>query len=360
MSIINNKSFNNKKYVCDDVNPLGNGAWGFIIACSSTEPQSKIALKLPLTNFNIYDKQSFLIFNKKLILLKLRQAAAVFGLLPKQNEAVANALINQERAIYEKLKGCREYKKVSSDNIVKMLDISKDNLIVSPDINLSNFIALEYCNGGDLTNYIMNNKDYNIKPIIKQIFNGLNYMYNCKILHLDLKPENILVTHNGQNTTFKITDFGISIDYKEPDTGDLSKGGFIPKNKLCTGTPIYLPDNYETKNSKSLLFTHYFRDLYAFYCIIYYLYNKKEYNTPLNLYKKPKFISEDLHQLINTIIAIYEGVNSMVTARSSSLYLYNPHVQDFFDYVSAYKNIETEIDKIPDKISANLINFIKI
>lgn len=359
MSIINNKSFNNTKYVCDDVNPLANGAFGFIIACSSTEPQSKIALKLPLTNFNIYDKQRFLIFNKKAILLKLRQAAVVFGLLPKQNEAVANALINQERAIYNELKNCQKSNTVSSDNIVKMLDISKDNLRVSSDINLSNFIALEYCNGGDLTNYIMNNKDYNIKPIIKQIFNGLNYMYNCKILHLDLKPENILVTHNGQNTTFKITDFGISIDNKKPET-DFAMAGFIPVNKLRSGTLTYIPDDSNTTNPGSLLFTHYYRDLYAFYCIIYYLYNKKEYNTPTKPYKIPTFISKDLKQLIDTICTIYDDVRYNVSKNNLNLYAYNQHVQDFFDYSKAYKTIEENIDKLPDKISANLINFIKI
>ena len=359
MSIINDKSINNTKYVCDDVNPLANGGWGFIIACSSTEPQSKIALKLPLTNFNIYDKQRFLIFNKKAVLLKLRQAAVVFGLLPKQDEAVANALITQERAIYEKLKDCRQNNKVSSDNMVNMLDISKDNIHVSHDIDLSNFIALEYCNGGDLTNYIMNNKDYNIKPIIKQIFNGLNYMYNCKILHLDLKPENILVTHNGLNTTFKITDFGLSIDYEKPDTG-FARAGFIPINNLRCGTLTYLPDNYTTLNSKSLLFTHYFRDLYAFYCIIYYLYSKTEYNTLNNLYKPPIKISEDLTPVISAIRSIYDEVLNNVGKNPPDLYLRYVYVQDFFDYSKAYKTIEENIDNLPDKISANLINFIKI
>ena len=74
------------------------------------------------------------------------------------------------------------------------------------------YIVMEFCEGGDLNDYIIKNK-----PDLKDRFNlmtdmarGVLYLHSQNIVHRDLKPENVLLTNTGQRYICKITDFGIS------------------------------------------------------------------------------------------------------------------------------------------------------
>ena len=55
-------------------------------------------------------------------------------------------------------------------------------------------------------------EEQDILFIMKQIKNGLEYLYNENIIHRDLKPQNILVT---DNLIIKISDFGFAKIYTE-------------------------------------------------------------------------------------------------------------------------------------------------
>jgi calcium-dependent protein kinase len=77
------------------------------------------------------------------------------------------------------------------------------------------FLVMEYCEGGDLFEYITNSPqgkldEKNSIDIIIQILDALNYLHNeVKICHRDLKPENCLIRNNGKNKPFiKLIDFG--------------------------------------------------------------------------------------------------------------------------------------------------------
>ena len=81
------------------------------------------------------------------------------------------------------------------------------------------YIVMEFCEGGDLNDYIIKNK-----PELKERFNlmtdmarGLLYLHSQNIVHRDLKPENVLLTNTGQRYICKITDFGLSriIEHKK-------------------------------------------------------------------------------------------------------------------------------------------------
>ena len=77
---------------------------------------------------------------------------------------------------------------LSSDNIVRMLD--------KTEINNKNFIAYEYCNGGDLRKYMDYFKTFDealIQEIMSQIVNGLSELFQQDVVHHDIKPENILL-----------------------------------------------------------------------------------------------------------------------------------------------------------------------
>lgn len=80
------------------------------------------------------------------------------------------------------------------------------------------YIAIEFCEGGCLKNFIKENvKDYcsekNIKILLYSLLKGVNSLNSEGIIHRDIKPENILLTQKGNvfNKEFiKICDFGLS------------------------------------------------------------------------------------------------------------------------------------------------------
>ena len=76
------------------------------------------------------------------------------------------------------------------------------------------YIINEYCDGGDLENFIKKQKKLNIKDslfIMKQLRDVFKYLIDNKILHRDIKPENILMDKEG-SLKVKLTDFGCSKD----------------------------------------------------------------------------------------------------------------------------------------------------
>jgi len=136
-------------------------------------------------------------------------------------------------------------KKVDHPNILKLLDVVK----MSGKI----YLILEYCNSGDLSSYISNSKSRRDDlKYFQQIFLGLEYLYDKKILHRDIKPHNILI----KNGVIKISDFGFAKSFE--------------KNELITtfcGSPLYMaPEIIKDKeyNSKS--------DIWSLGVIIYELF----------------------------------------------------------------------------------------
>ena len=77
------------------------------------------------------------------------------------------------------------------------------------------FLVMEYCNGGNLFDYIVNSPsgkldDITTINIIIQILEALVYLHNeIKICHRDLKPENCLIYFKEENKPIvKLIDFG--------------------------------------------------------------------------------------------------------------------------------------------------------
>ena len=143
----------------------------------------------------------------------------------------------------------------------KLLSLIKSNYVVKyhdsfiENNNLN--ILMEYCDGGDLYQYIEKNKKKKIKikektiwQIFIQMILGLHSIHKKKILHRDLKSQNIFLT---KDLNIKIGDLGVS--------KRLIQTNFA---KTFIGTPYYLsPEICMEKpyNDKS--------DVWAIGCILY-------------------------------------------------------------------------------------------
>lgn len=88
-------------------------------------------------------------------------------------------------------------------NIVSIYDVGEEND--------TQYIVMEYIEGMDLKDYIINNFPIayrKVLDIMSQILSAVSYAHQNQIIHRDLKPQNVLIDESG---VVKITDFGIAI-----------------------------------------------------------------------------------------------------------------------------------------------------
>ncbi|KAH7128878.1 kinase-like domain-containing protein [Dactylonectria macrodidyma] len=81
------------------------------------------------------------------------------------------------------------------------------------------YIAMEYFEHGDLQKYLVASfPEAEVREIISQLAEGLDFMHSNGFTHRDLKPGNILVLHRRPNWWLKIGDFGITKRVGTEDT----------------------------------------------------------------------------------------------------------------------------------------------
>jgi serine/threonine-protein kinase CHEK2 len=91
------------------------------------------------------------------------------------------------------------------------------------------FLVIEYADGGDLLNRIIEGGKYNDidgRKVFGEICAGVAYLHARDICHRDLKPDNVLMTADG---VAKISDFGLA----------RSSDGSAKNFKTYCGTPHY-------------------------------------------------------------------------------------------------------------------------
>ncbi|KAG7241437.1 hypothetical protein INR49_025637, partial [Caranx melampygus] len=141
----------------------------------------------------------------------------------KKNLAKSQSLLGKEIKILKELK---------HENIVRLLDY-------------------QYCNGGDLAEYLHSKgtlSEDTIRVFLQQIAQAMKVLQSKGILHRDLKPQNILLCHpegrrsSSTNTCIKIADFGFA---RHLQTNTMAA-------TLC-GSPMYMApevimsQNYDAK-----------------------------------------------------------------------------------------------------------------
>ncbi|CAL9683685.1 unnamed protein product [Knipowitschia caucasica] len=120
----------------------------------------------------------------------------------KKNLAKSQTLLGKEIKILKELK---------HENIVALLDFQETASSV--------YLVMEYCNGGDLAEYLHSKgtlSEDTIRVFLQQIAGAMRVLQAKGIIHRDLKPQNILLSYppgrksHSNNTCIKIADFGFA------------------------------------------------------------------------------------------------------------------------------------------------------
>ena len=131
-------------------------------------------------------------------------------------------------------------KNLNHKNIIKLHEVFFDN----DEKNI--YLVIDYFQKGDFAKFLNGKalKEKYAKKYMRQLVDGLKYLYQKQILHRDLKPQNILVTDEGN---LVITDFGFA---RYTDNEHML-------NTLC-GSPMYMAPEIMLKkryNNKSDLWS---------------------------------------------------------------------------------------------------------
>ncbi|KAM3128105.1 hypothetical protein pb186bvf_019806 [Paramecium bursaria] len=109
----------------------------------------------------------------------------------KQNNGIVNQLVNNE---------INALRIIENDNVVRLIE----------ELDHKDFksIIMEYCEGGDLQEFVTSKKHLEENEALsyfKQILNGMFGLHEKRVIHRDLKPSNILL---HKKTILKIADLG--------------------------------------------------------------------------------------------------------------------------------------------------------
>lgn len=152
----------------------------------------------------------------------------------KKNLAKSHSLLGKEIRILKELK---------HENIVSLLDFQEISGCV--------YLVMEYCNGGDLAEYLHSKgslSEDTIRVLLQQLAGAMSVLRSKGIIHRDLKPQNILLSYstgrrsNPNNICIKLADFGFA-RYLQGNTMAAT---------LC-GSPMYMApevimsQNYDAK-----------------------------------------------------------------------------------------------------------------
>ena len=152
------------------------------------------------------------------------------GIYLPNNEKVAIKVLEKDRMTDkdDQIRVKREFDMLSKFNHPNVILVTE--IFESVD---SFYSVMEYCEGGELFNYIVDKKRLSEKETAFyyfQIINGLEYIHSLGIVHRDLKPENLLLT---KEHLLKIIDFGLSNYFVENETKLLA----TPCGSPCYASP---------------------------------------------------------------------------------------------------------------------------
>lgn len=134
-------------------------------------------------------------------------------------------------------------RRMRDDNILRFIDMANAGETV--------YIVLEYCAGGDLSQFIRRHgrmDEAHARRFMLQLARGLKAMRKAQLVHRDLKPQNLLISSDDMKAELKIADFGFARYIRD------SEG---MADTVC-GSPLYMaPEvlNYQKYDAKADLWS---------------------------------------------------------------------------------------------------------
>ena len=273
------------------------------------------------------------------------------------NEKVAIKILKKKKMQKnkDKLRLEREInilKRLHHINLIKIHKISEESD--------NYFIVMEYCENGELFNYIVAHEKLSEEEtayFFYQLINGLDYIHHKNIVHRDLKPENLLLS---QGNILKIVDFGLS-NYYYPEEQLLS----TPCGSPCYASPEMVCGN----KYNGFKIDVWSCGIIIFAMICGYL----PFEDPNNeiLFKKimkckvdyPEYLSEEVLDILNKIIVIDPNKRiNIEQIRQHPFYLkgkneFKKKHKDLIEQVELIENNDSEDNNIEDDIVFNHDNF---
>ncbi|XP_053986837.1 serine/threonine-protein kinase unc-51 isoform X2 [Hylaeus anthracinus] len=111
-------------------------------------------------------------------------------------------------------------KSITKKSLAKSQNLLGKEIKILKESNHNVFLVMEYCNGGDLADYLSAKgtlSEDTIRVFLKQLAGAMKALHAKGVVHRDLKPQNILLSHNcgkacpqPHQITLKIADFGFA------------------------------------------------------------------------------------------------------------------------------------------------------
>ncbi|KAK4336978.1 hypothetical protein RND71_044168 [Anisodus tanguticus] len=154
-----------------------------------------------------------------------REKEVAVKIIMKKNLAKSPSSLEKE------IKILKELTKLKHENVVSLYDCKETQHNV--------YLIMEYCNGGELGEYLKKKgclSEDTIRLFFRQLANAMKALHAKGIVHRDLKPPNILLCHNDSiknptpsEITLKVADFGFARFLQEG----------VMAATLC-GSPMYM------------------------------------------------------------------------------------------------------------------------
>jgi len=160
------------------------------------------------------------------------------------------------------------------------------------------YIIMEYCNGGELFDHIVECgrvPESDACRFFQQILSGVEQVHRINVVHRDLKPENLLL---DEDKNIKIVDFGLSNIYKDGQLLKTACGSPCYASPEMIAGHWYVPSRCDIWSCGVILFA-----LVCGYLPFEDGNTAALYRKILNAdYRTPKFISPSARQLIGLML----------------------------------------------------------
>ena len=164
------------------------------------------------------------------------------------------------------------------------------------DDDYSVYLAMEYCDRGDLLHYIRQGlSEHDAQVIGKQLLEGLVRLHDHSWAHRDLKPQNIFVVQKSPSWWVKIGDFGISKRLRDDEYGtNVGTYGYMAPEADSRLDSEELITNTELESYQQQYKSGFAVDMWSLGCVLYQI--------PTNALPFPTDSSKELKKYIQNIL----------------------------------------------------------